>query len=101
MTWIVALFARLSLPAWLQKAMPYLLLVGLIGALWLWLSARENADDKRNQEIGRDIERAESVAHTLDQLEKADAAEQKLDSDPVARRDNCRLHSRTPENCRP
>lgn len=70
----------------------------LIGG-YLWLRARENADDRANQEIGAELERANDIAETLDRTEKADAAEENLDRDPDARRAGCVRHSRTPENC--
>lgn len=102
---VLPVLARWGLTGRVGKAVAYiggaLLVAGLLGGIWLWLGARENADDKRNQEIGRDIERAESVAKTLDQIERANDAEEKLDRDAAARLANCRLHSRTPENCRP
>lgn len=75
--------------------------VALLAGLYAYLAASENADDRRNQDIGRDIQNAENTAHTLDQLERANDAETKLDRDADARLANCRLHSRTPENCRP
>jgi len=105
MTWIIAILARLGVTGRGAKAVVNigiaLLVAALLGGLWAYLSARENADDLNNQTIGRDLQNAENTAHTLDQLEKADAAEEVLDRDAAARLANCRLHSRTPENCRP
>lgn len=90
-----------ALPRGWHYLTAFLAAIALLGTLWAYLSARENADDKHNQELGADRQQAETMAETLDQLEKADAAEEKLDRDPAVRRAGCGLHSRTPENCRP
>lgn len=105
MMWIVSLLVRRGFSQRVSKLVAYLgsalLVAALLGALWLWLDSHEKADDIANQEIGADRVEAESMAETLDQLERADDAEEDLTRDPDARLASCRLHSRTPENCRP
>jgi hypothetical protein len=59
----------------------------------------EKADDKANQELGAAVERERSLAETITRTEKANEAAAKVERDPVARRDGCLRHSRTPENC--
>jgi membrane protein implicated in regulation of membrane protease activity len=59
----------------------------------------EKADDQRNQEIGATVQREGDLRETITRTEKANEAAAKVERDPVARRDGCLRHSRTPENC--
>jgi hypothetical protein len=97
---ILSLWAAFrALPrGWHYLMLGLAILAALAGA-WFWLAAREEADDRRNQEVGAQIEQAGAMAETLDRIERADDAETKLDTDPDARRDGCLRHSRTPANC--
>ncbi len=77
-------------------------LLGLVIALAvavIWLRAAEDADDRRNQEIGAAAQRESDLRETLDRVKEANDAERKITADPDARRAGCLRHSRTPENC--
>ena len=65
----------------------------------LWLQAREEADDKANQEIGAKVQREGDLRKTIERAETANEAAENIKRDPDARRDGCLRHSRTPENC--
>lgn len=100
---LAPLFLRLGVSQRLSKALAILTLIlgaaALLGALWLWIDAREEADDQRNQEIGATVQREGDLRETITRTEKANEAAAKVERDPVARRDGCLRHSRTPENC--
>lgn len=93
MTWLLTKTLGLHRIAW----------IGLAGAalvaLFFWLSAREEADDKHNQEIGAQIQREGDLRETIERTEKANEAAKEIERNPDARRDNCLRYSRTPENC--
>lgn len=99
---LIPLFVRWGLSGRLAKLAAYvttaLAVVALLGGLWLWLSAREEADDKANQDIGGAVQREADRTETIKRIERANDAEDKL-SNPDARRDGCLRHSRTPANC--
>lgn len=99
---LISLFLRMGLGGRAAKVAAYattaIAVIALLGALWLWLGAREEADDKANQDLGRQVQQAEDMAETIDRVERANDAEEKL-GDPDARRDGCLRHSRTPSNC--
>jgi predicted Holliday junction resolvase-like endonuclease len=87
-------FLGLAKGTWLLGA-----IVALIGAV-VWLQARENADDKANQELGRTIEREEALTETIEQVEEAqDAREDNRTRTVEQRNADCVRRSRTPENC--
>src|SRR5690606_17750034 len=100
---LIPLFLRLGVSQRLSKALAILTVIlgvaALLGALWLWIDAREEADDQRNQEIGATVQREGDLRETITRTEKANEAAAKVERDPVARRDGCLRHSRTPENC--
>lgn len=95
---ILATLTSLS-PA-LRWALGGVLAVIALGALYLWLGAREEADDRANQNVGAAVQREANHTATIEQVGKANDAEQELRSDDAARRASCLRHSRTPENCR-
>lgn len=70
----------------------------LIGAA-LWWNASQVARDERNQEVGASSQRESDLRETINRTERANEAAAKIERDPVARRDGCLRHSRTPENC--
>ena len=74
------------------------LLAAISGGI-LWLQAREEADDKANQEIGAKVQREGDLRKTIERAETANEAAENIKRDPDARRDGCLRHSRTPENC--
>jgi membrane protein implicated in regulation of membrane protease activity len=94
MTWLL----KLS-PA-LRWAIATVLAIIVLAAIYHWLGAREEADDTANQSIGAAVQREQNHAATIEQVRKANDAEQELRSDDAARRASCLRHSRTPENCR-
>lgn len=76
----------------------------LLGALWLYLSNREEADDRRNQDIGGAVQREGDLRETLDRTETGnetrDQVKRELDngrSDGLYAR--CLRTARTPANC--
>lgn len=74
-------------------------LIALLFVMWAFWSRAERKDDEANIERGRETERAEQMAETIDRVEKANEAERQITASPDAARDNCVRHSRTPENC--
>lgn len=71
----------------------------LLVALWLWLSAREAADDRRNREIGATVERERAATATIKQVEKANAAADDLGRSSDAARAECMQNARNPADC--
>ncbi len=94
MTWLLTRH-----PA-LRWAIGSVLAIIVLAAAYHWLSAREQADDTTNQQIGIQQERGEAAQATIQQARKANDAEQELRSDDAVRRASCLRHSRNPENCR-
>lgn len=83
----------------LQRWIWVLALLAAIAGGILWLQAREEADDKANQEIGAKVQREGDLRKTIERAETANEAAENIKRDPDARRDGCLRHSRTPENC--
>ncbi|MAG24973.1 hypothetical protein CMI47_05275 [Candidatus Pacearchaeota archaeon] len=83
----------------LQRWIWLLALLAAIAGGILWLQAREEADDKANQEIGAKVQREGDLRKTIERAETANEAAENIKRDPDARRDGCLRHSRTPENC--
>jgi hypothetical protein len=86
----------LGLQRWIWLA---ILLAALIGGV-LWLQAREEADDRANQEIGAKVQREGDLRKTIERAEKANEAR----DDITRNRDNakyrqCLQTARTPANC--
>lgn len=76
------------------------LVCAALAALWLWIGAREAADDRRNQDIGAAVEREKSATATIKQVEKANAARDEVRNDVgSARYDQCLRTARTPALC--
>ena len=100
---LAPLFLRLGVSQRVSKALAIVALAiavaAILGGLWLWLDSRERADDAANQEIGATVQREGDLRETITRTEKANEAAAKVERDPVARRDGCLRHSRTPENC--
>jgi type II secretory pathway pseudopilin PulG len=93
MTWLL----KLS-PA-LRWAIGGVLLIIALAALYHWLGAREEADDRANQNVGAAVQREANQAATIDNARKADHAEQELRRDPVARDDECMRYATNPDDC--
>lgn len=94
MTWL------LSLSPAVRWALSGVLAVIALAALYLWLGAREEADDRANQEVGAAVQREADLQETVTRVERANHAEEQVRIDDAARRASCMRHSRTPENCR-
>lgn len=80
----------------------WLLLVLLLVAVALVLLVREaeQADDRRNQDIGAAVQREGDLRETLQRTETAHAARNDIGDDRgTARYDQCLRTARTPENC--
>lgn len=75
------------------------LAVAVLASIWLWLDAREQADDRRNQEIGATSERERAVTATIKQVEKANEAAETVRRDPAAARADCLQDARNPADC--
>lgn len=103
MTFLIPLIARLGiaqrfqkLAAWIATIIGAVMLCGaLYGAWHLWLSNR----DDTNQQIGASTQREGDLRTTLERVQEANRAEEKLDTDPDHRHAGCLRNSRTPENC--
>lgn len=92
--------AFLRLPRGWHYVAAGVLAVAALASLWLWLDAREKADDRRNQEIGATVEREKSATATIKQVEKANAARDEVRNDiGSARYDQCLRTARTPALC--
>jgi hypothetical protein len=70
---ILAALSRLS-PA-VRWAIGGVLLIIALAALYHWLGAREEADDRANQNVGAAVQREAGHEATLNQVEKANEAE--------------------------
>lgn len=104
---IIPLFLRMGLSQRVSKVLAIgalILATGLlIGALWLWLGAREEADDKANQEIGATVQREGDLRETIERTEKANETREEINRPGPAgdrlRYDQCLRTARTPANC--
>lgn len=92
------IFALLSRPA-VKWVLAGLAATILIAGLFLWLNAREEADDSANRAAGAQAEQGRAAEAAIAQTRKANDAENTIRSDATARANDCRLYSRTPENC--
>lgn len=71
-----------------------------ICALWLWLGAREEADDRHNQVIGSTIEREKAASAAIERVEQANAIRNEMvTADSRFDYDQCLRTARTPANC--
>ncbi|MEW9855943.1 hypothetical protein [Novosphingobium sp. M1R2S20] len=95
------ILARLiALPGWLKAALAGVLGVVIVTGVILWLNAREEADDKANQQIGATQQREGDLRETITRVETANEARVEIaDPDSRARYDQCVRSARTPENC--
>lgn len=55
-----------------------LAVIALLGALWAFLSAREKADDKANQQIGAVAEQSRAAVETIKRVETGNAAREDI-----------------------
>lgn len=91
--WLTAKKLGLAKGVWLLIALT------LLASLWLYLDAREQADDQRNREIGATVERERSATATIKQVEKANAAADNLGRSSSAARAECLRNARNPADC--
>ena len=99
MGFLFALFARMGLGPLLSKIASYGLLAALVVGAWIWLDAREKADDKANQEIGGAVQREADLRETVKNVEKANEAADLIRRDPARAYTECLRTARTPANC--
>lgn len=86
-----------KVPAWLWVALAAIV---LLVVAYFYLSAREEADDKRNQEIGGQIQREGDLRKTIERTEIANEARDDIRSNrDRTRYDQCLRTARTPANC--
>lgn len=83
----------------LQLVLLFVALALLGVGLYAWSLSEHNDTVKRAAESGRAEQQRDNLEATVNQTEKANAAAVEVRTDPVARRDGCVRHSRTPENC--
>ena len=83
----------------LAKGWWLLIAVAALGLIIWRINAAEKADDRANQEIGAAVQREGDLRETVTRVETPNEAAANVERDPVARRDGCLRHSRTPENC--
>lgn len=77
-----------------------LLLIGLAAwGLVTWLNAREEADDKANQEIGATIQREGNLRATIQNVETANEAAETVARNPGAARAECLRNARNTADC--
>lgn len=94
MAWLTGkAFLGLSKGVWLLAA------AALLAGGIIWLRAAENADDKRNQELGATVQREKNVTATIKQVEKANEASETLRRDTGAAYDECVRNARNPSDC--
>ena len=94
MSWLMAKSFGLHRIAWIGIA-ALLLAAGIY-----WLQAREEADDKANQEIGAQGQREGDLRKTIERAEKANEARDDISRNrDNARYDQCVRTARTPANC--
>jgi len=104
---LIPLFLRLGVSQRVSKALAILTVIlgvaALLGALWFWIDAREEADDQRNQEIGATVQREGDLRETIARTEKANEAREEIRQvGPTGNRlryDQCLRTARTPTNC--
>jgi len=89
--------------AGLRKGWWVLITLAAIVGAYIWLTARENADDEANQNIGAAIQRESDLTETLNRTEQAHAAREEIrapgNAGDRARYDQCVRSARTPANC--
>ena len=88
-----------GLPRWVKIAAGGVLAVALLLGLWLWIGAREEADDKNNQAIGAAVQREGDLRETVERVEHANKAAENVRRDDDAMRAECLRNARNPENC--
>ena len=97
MLWFTAKMLGIPRYIWIIGA-AVLLYVG-----YLILVAQENADDKHNQQVGATVERAQQQSETLDAVENANEAREKIAAPGPAgdrrRYDQCLRTARTSTLC--
>lgn len=81
-----------GIPRW-----AWLVVAGLVVLLFAQGAFRDALE--QSVDLGRAEQRADQSDATLKQVEKANAASEKLRRDPDAARDGCLRHARNPADC--
>lgn len=93
--------AILGAPRWVKGAGLAVLAAIVLLGLWLWIGAREEADDKANQEIGATAQREGDLREVVKRTEEGNAARNEInDAGSTAKYDQCVRSARTPANCK-
>lgn len=88
--------------ALLRRLWPALAAIALLTLILILVRCSDRAQDMavtQGVETGRATQQADDLHETVNRTEKANAAAQEVRTDPVAKRDGCLRHSRTPANC--
>lgn len=67
--------------------------------LYIWIVTNHQSDLQDAADQARNQVQAEATQETLNRTVEAQDAAEKVRTDPVARRNGCLRHSRTPANC--
>lgn len=94
MTWLAARSLMGIERGWWVIAAITMLVVGVIA-----LRTDENADDRRNQDLGAASERAQNMTETLKKVEQANEAAENVLRNSDAARDECLRNARNTANC--
>jgi hypothetical protein len=101
------LFAWLGTKAFgLARGWWVLIALAALGGAILWLNAREEADDRANQDIGAAVQREADLRETIERTEQANDTRTEVrealardDGRSRAVYDQCLRTARTPANC--
>lgn len=82
----------LGLPKWVKIGAGVIV---ILAAAALWLTAH----DRNQQDIGATRQREADLTRTIENVDKANKAAERVRSDPDAARDDCLRHARNPADC--
>ncbi|WP_374413269.1 hypothetical protein [Novosphingobium colocasiae] len=99
MPMILALFARWGVPERFRSALAWALASIVVIALMLALWALITRHDSKQQAIGATEQRNTDLTATVKNVEKANAAAEKVRRDPAAADDECMRNARNPADC--
>lgn len=90
-----------SIVGWKAWALGGVAALLAIGGLYLWLTKAEESDDRRNQDIGRTIQREDDLRETIERVEQGNEARNDIRNYMRAKYDVCMRHDKgAPDSCR-